>query len=96
MRLKYQNESGIVLSRSRSDLNHCTTHRVKNRPCPRKPMVSQMVSVALIAFPVAVPQAALLHPSDGDQVIEALEQAIADAVLRLAVGAGIMMNRDLD
>ena len=42
-----------------------------------------------------IPQQPALHPADGQQIPEALEEAVPDAVLALAVETGVVGHGDL-
>lgn len=45
--------------------------------------------------PIAIAETPPLHPPDGDQIVQAFEQPIADAVLGLAMGARIVPHGSL-
>ena len=105
-RLKYQKETGILLLALRSDASHWTIQRPKNNPWPRNPIAIQMVSVVVIIGDdpdgsgvrggpaILIAQDPVLHPPDRNEVIEAFEEAIADAIFGDAVGPRVMADRD--
>src|SRR5215471_16173922 len=96
IKLIYQKTTGTRLSALRSDDTHWMSHRPKKRPWPKKPIASHIISVVVMVkaslVTVFVPYHSRLHPPDSEQIVNSLEQSIADAVLRHSMGARIVAH----
>src|SRR5206468_9317520 len=89
--------TGTVVSFRRSEASHCTRKRRPKRICPSNPNSTQPFTCSRRSNVILhlVAQLAPLHPADGEQVHERRQEPVADPVLRFAVAAGTVADRDL-
>src|SRR5262245_12001033 len=71
--------------------------RPENIACPRNPRASQSLGISsrIMAYDLVV-EPPLLHPADGEQVLERPEDAVPHAVLALPGPARAVGDGDLD